>query len=700
MNDPIPLTDTTYLEGIPGSGKTTEAAAYVQRLIESGASPDNILIIVPQPVQARIYREAADHAQAAGAAIEAVTFVGMASRAVRTYWPLIAGRAGFAAPDAEPIFLNIETAQYYMARAAAPLIREGAFAGVSLPPGRVLSQTLDNLNRAAFLMLSIDQVIDRLRMGQIVTARQGALDASRTLAENFRQLCLDNNLVDYSLAVDCFNRFLLNDSAFLSAFHARYSFVIADNIEELNAAAHDFLSVVLPGLDGGALLVNDTDAGYRLFLGAEPEGASALKKLCTVELTRRFSQVMTPPMAALVTDFQTILQPDYSQDMPASAPDILESFEYKLHTYYPQMIDWAADQVIDLVRNQGTKPGQIAVVAPYLNDSLRFALRYRLDEAGIETLSYRPSRALRAEAAARAMLTLTQLAYLEAAHLPQYEDVADALHLVIDNLDPLRARLLATAYSEKRAILRPFEELPAELRDRIGYAIGEQFDKLQKWLTENADPALPLDHFLQRLFGDLISQPGFRYFQNIEAGSVIGQLIRSAAIFRETLYPPTTDQPYPPGAVLRAEYFDLISQGLLAGFYAPDWTSEEADAVFIAPAYTFLMQNRVTDYQIWLDIGSPAWSERIDQPLTHPYLLRREFDNIVWTDDLEVEQSDRRLYTLIAGLARRCRRKLFLAVSTLSEEGFEQTGALLNVFQTVIGRAARDDVPEDNENAG
>lgn len=692
MNNPISLHGSTFLEGIPGTGKTSEAAQYVGQLISSGVAPERLLVLVPQPTQSTVFREAAFKVEAVGGTVEAYTFIGFASQMVRTFWPLLAERAGFADPTSEPTFLNIETTQYYLARLANPIMATGVFTGtVSLPPQRILSQTLDNMTRSAMIDITLDEAFQRLSAGESAFGRKTALQASRQLADEFRKYCLANNLIDYSLVVELFSRDLMNDGGFRDWLFERYSYLIADNIEEMNAAAHDFIRSVLPKMEG-ALLIYDTDGGYRLFLGAEPDGAYDLKKLCAFQETRRYSHVASQPLLELVTALQNTLMPDYSQETPTIGETALQSFKYGLSTYYPQMIEWTAQQIIDLVRT-GTPPREIAVVAPYLNDSLRFTLRYRLEQENIPVVSYRPSRALREEIAARAMLTLAQLAYPMPAHLPQDEDVADALHTVIDGLDPLRARLLVeVSYSPTQKLL-PFDFLTPEARERITYRLGEEYEQLRKWLESNADPSLPLDHFWQQLFGDLLSYPGYRFFGDVESGRVIGQLIRSARVFRETLYPARPDDAPINWEAFRQEYFDLVAQGLLAGFYAPD-TIRDADAVYISPAYSFLMQNRIVDYQFWLDIGTASWSERIDQPLTHPYLLRREFEGIVWNDDLELEETHKRLYMLAAGLARRCRRGIYLGISDLSEEGFEQGGLLQSTFNQIIRRSGANNETE------
>jgi hypothetical protein len=109
--------------------------------------------------------------------------------------------------------------------------------------------------------------------------------------------------------------------------------------------------------------------------------------------------------------------------------------------------------------------------------------------------------------------------------------------------------------------------------------------------------------------------------------------------------------------------------------------------VFLAPAYTFLMRNRWVDYQFWLDVGSGQWWERLEQPLTHPYVLSRGYPpDQIWTDDMEFEARQAALRRLVVGLVRRCRRKVYAAISNLSEQGYEQRGPMLRVVQQIVQR--------------
>ncbi len=718
MKRALPLSGTIFLEGPAGCGKTTEAADYLRRLLDSNIAPERILVVVPQRTLGRKYQEAAYKSKHVGSVVETTTLSGIAYHAISRYWPLLATSAGFADPTREPTFLTIETAQYYMARFADPAILAGDFSGVSISPARVISQTFDNLNKSALLNQSVADVTAQLIGAWGVerhSSRPAVYDASRHLADQFRTYCLENNLIDFSLAMSLFSQILIKDRRFSAAFFERYAYLIADNIEEDHPSAHDFIAWALPHVDG-ALVIYDDDAGYRVFLGADTDSAYTLAEACDHVEKRETLYQTSAPMLALIDEFKRQIGSDFSDtnapDIPDTPPDSdatvlppkksarkpkrpitpLDAFEVSAHSYYPQMIAWTVEKVIHLVNEKNVPPREIVIVAPYLNDSLRFSLVYPLEQAGIPTLTHRPSRALRDEAPVRTMLTLARLAYPSLTDLPPPADVADALSQAIAELDPVRARLLTgAAYGAGRAELTSFDAIDGALQARIGYRLGARYEQLRLWIGEQTDLSAPLDHFWQRLFGKVLAQPGFGFHTNVEAGRLIAQLIESARTFRDTLYPTETSE----WAAARTEYLKLTEEGLLASLYAQSWQDESVNAVFISPAYTFLLRNRFVEHQFWLDIGSGAWAERLEQPLTHPYVLRRDYPaGQVWTDDNEDDTRRAMLFNVIVGLARRCRKQIHVGVADLGEEGFEQRGTLLNIFQRILQRHAPADVPE------
>jgi hypothetical protein len=344
-----------------------------------------------------------------------------------------------------------------------------------------------------------------------------------------------------------------------------------------------------------------------------------------------------------------------------------------------------------LVKEEGIAPEEIAILAPFLGDALRFSLTDALSRRGIAVRSHRPSRALRDEPATRCLLTLAALSHPSWQLPPAVPDVAQALMIAIDGLDLVRARLLAEITYRTRGgepALSSFDQIRPDVQERIGFHIGERFETLRQSLDRCAqEPALrELDAWIAALFSDVLSRPGFGFHRNLDAGRVSSNLIESVRKFRRAVGHtlPQGDDSFHP---LSVEYVRMVERGIIAAAYVQNWQREPAGAVLMAPAYTFLVANRAVDIQFWLDIGSGGWWERLYQPLTHPYVLGRHWpQGKIWTDEDEYAAREAALGRLVMGLVRRCRKGIYLGIAELGEQGHEQRGPLLQIIQQTLRR--------------
>jgi hypothetical protein len=295
---------------------------------------------------------------------------------------------------------------------------------------------------------------------------------------------------------------------------------------------------------------------------------------------------------------------------------------------------------------------------------------------------------LREEPAAKALLTLASLAHPHWNIRPSKFDVTHALMLALD-LDLVRAQMLAEiAYRTRDFTLSAFEQIKPVRQERLTAAAGDRYSRLRAWLLayREARP-VPLDHFLRRLFGEVVSQKGFGFHANLDAARVAESLVESARKFRLAIEPDSVGLDHADFDVGR-EFMAVFEDGLLAAQYVESWATPRQQAVLIAPAYSFLLMNRATDVQFWLDPGSGGWYQRLDQPLTHTNVLSRRWaQGSKWTFAEEEQANKDAMARLVLGLLRRCRNKIFICVSQLGEGGFEQRGPLLSAFQAVLGDA-------------
>lgn len=702
-----------FLSGPFGSGKTALAVERVRWLLrQERVRGDDILVLTPQRTLAEPYHAALTGAGTpAGSPVRITTFASLAQQSVELYWPLIAPTAGFDDPSREPTFLTLETSQHHMAQLVDAAIEGDEFGALRIDRGRVISQILDNLNKAALLGLSIDAAYTRLELavplGEQRAARLNALRAAQRISHEFRALCRRATLLDFSLQIVLFNEQVMRNEWSRTHLLRSRRHLIFDNAEEDTPSAHNLVLRWLPQLES-ALILADSDGGYRVFLGADPAGVPALAEACAERHKLTHSHIMSPALAGLAQQVDRLIggrRRGAAADLPPASPadPAPLTLRHASFRFYPQMVEWAAGELSRLVHDDGIPPAEIVILAPFVSDALRFSLHEALGKHNVALTTHRPSRALEAEPAARALLTLARLAHPHWGAPPAAADVTTTLITSLPRLDPVRAHLLSAVVYGQRARsagrgprLGEFAALAEPLRTRITYAAGAEYDRLRGWLdgyiAQGDD--LPLDQFLARLFGEVLSQPGFGFHEDRDAARVASQMVESARKFRWAFEdvgappPPAPSGAAPATATTRLgrAYLTLAEAGALGALYVPGWRPAE-DAVLLAPAYTFLLRNRAATVQFWLDIGASGWWERLYQPLTHPYVLSNRWQTgAAWTDADEYNTRQETLRRLLLGLIRRTRRDLYLAISDYSESGYEQRGPLLMLVNQILAQ--------------
>jgi hypothetical protein len=206
-------------------------------------------------------------------------------------------------------------------------------------------------------------------------------------------------------------------------------------------------------------------------------------------------------------------------------------------------------------------------------------------------------------------------------------------------------------------------------------------------ISNSESPEIELDVFWGKMFGEVLSQQGFNFHSDLNQSMLVNQLIHSSRQFRQTL---SAD-----GSISEKDfsktYIELIESGLLSTQYFEFIDSfEPEECVQISPAHSFLMRNKPVSYQFWLEIGSPGWWARLDQPLTQPYVLNRNWkEGSRWTDVDEFNTNQNNLARIVNGLLARCKKKVILVSVDINQQGDEQRGALMVALQTLLKRMHR-----------
>ena len=689
----LPLDASAFLEGPVGTGKTTIGVERLLTLLSNGIDGQDILVLIPQRTLAFPYYQALESPDLPYGGLPTVaTLGGIARRSIELFWPLISTQAGFQDPNRQPTFLTLETSQYYMAHIVTPLLEKGYFDSLTIDRNRLFSQIIDNLNKAAAIGIPHHTIGERLKTAWVgEPAQLRVYEEAQECANLFRSYCLENNLLDFSLQLEIFYSLLFPSDQFRQYFLRSFRHLIFDNLEEDTPVVHEIVSSMLPDMDS-SLLIYDTDGGYRSFLGADPGSGYRLKDQCAQHFALEQSFVTTH----VLDNLRHTLSACINRKEATPAPEIHDILEFNYLNYQPQMVDDITSKIDFLVTEGGYQPGDIAILAPFMSDAPRFSISTSLEKQNIPSRSHRPSRSLQDEPATNCLLTIARLAHPQWALYPRQHEIRAMLIQAIDGMDLVRADLLARiSYSDTHPQngLGDFNEIQPFMQERITYQIGERYTALRNWIAayqQNPDPEL--DVCLSRLFGDLLSQPGFGFSGSFEKAGITARLLESIQKFRRVINLDADQLPFPAGK----EYIQMVQSGIMAAQYLGDWQDAEENAILLAPAYTFLMTNRPARIQFWLEIGSMGWWERLYQPLTHPFVLSRQWDGESgWTNVEERASNRHSLDRLVNGLIRRCRDRIYLYTTSMDGQGREQRSELLHAIQILMRRihaAERDHV--------
>src|SRR5215207_9350807 len=273
-----PLNAKLFVSGPMGAGKTIAAVERMRYLLAQGVPGESILMLAAQRSVQEPYLDLlySPDRTAGGEVTSATMGGGLARRVCDLFWPVAAEAAGFAYPDQPPVFLSLETSQYYMAHIVRPLLDEGYFESVTMDRNRMYSQIASRLDAAYF--------------GD--PAQRRVYADAQDCAIRFREYCLQNNLLDFSLQLEIFSNILWPLDIVRAYLTRTYRHLIYDNVEEDSPRAHDILRAWLPEFQS-ALLIYDEGGGYRHFLGSDPYTGRALQELCDEHIMMGESFVMS-----------------------------------------------------------------------------------------------------------------------------------------------------------------------------------------------------------------------------------------------------------------------------------------------------------------------------------------------------------------------------------------------------------------------
>ena len=672
----------TFLSGKAGTGKTSAAVERVCKLLDKSLS-ETVLVFAPTFRHQLPYLEIISKK---GRTPEVSSYNAFVQKCISLFWPLAAEKTEFDGSKS-PFFLDIDSEQIIMSKLIQKRMNEGQFASLSSSASRICNQIVIAIHKCAAAMIPFDKYPEIMKKSWCGEKTFLPLfDRVYECGEEFKSFCIKNNLLDYSLQLDIFNKYILPDKTFKTWINKKKINFIFDNLEEEVPAAHHFVREMDKEFRS-MLLISDSGAGYRSFMGADCVSAEYLKDTCDTKLVFTESFTENTDIEALE---KIIADPKLSDNDLSGNPK--NAFELESERQFAKMIKDAVLDVSDLINNKGVDPHNIVILSPLVSDLLYTEMERGLADNGIKAYLHRPSRPLMNEKVTRSLITLSSLVDPENGLEIKPIDIAQLLLCFVSGIDPIRCQIYVTAaYKPVKQEsgktfyeIKEFSSLKTPTKERFTSEMEEKFEKIRIWIEKEREKTESTpDKIVYDFFNEIASKEGFICDEKTSLG--VCKILESMQRFKnlQEYIGDKKDEDKPTWS----DFFYCVSTGAVKATYNEDVYAQPKDAVLISLVSTYLSSNRNSEYQVWLNIASPRWRNKIVGELTNDLVLSRNWSGEnAWTTAVLEDSNETHMKKQVCGLLRRCTKKVLAYSCEMDESGSPQKGKLLNIFGTINRR--------------
>jgi len=641
--------------GPTGCGKTTRLLAVYKELISGGVPSDTIQVFV-------LNREAADYWKqnvqiAASGFLRIDTYFSFVRRELQHFWHVVEKDLTEGEPTLEPVFLTMETAQYMMELCIGEMRREGRFLDERFrsQPSRMALQLAETMQIAAISRLDAGEIAQRLagawgKAGSPVTIYE---DVRQTI-ELYRRRCLSARMLDYALSLELYNTLLLSEPAYQQRLRQTVQHLLVDDTEEILPAAMECIMQLMPAVKT-AHFGYCTDGGHSIFFGAHPE----LARESLIPLCKYVELGVSRTSTLACSCFGDALAAKILNEEPLNAPGGVV-LQHIVEDLRGQMVRSTGESLLDLLE-RGVEPGDIAIVAPFIDKALEHTLSTMLSGKGYSIRNKTRSQRLIDLPFARALVTLLITMHPEWQIPNSAVDMAQLLALLLE-LDPIRSMILAEHVLEKGWV----ELDQVSVHSRVGYAASGQYNFVCRRLADLVKD-VPIAELIQQVFGRLLYplQPA------IEEVEGCRHLAQSAQHFQQFALA------FLPLPKIGWHFIQMIQKGTIAA-KGRRHAEPKPRAVNLTTAYALLMDKGTSyRYQFWLDLSRDAWFRSDAKELTNPHVLSLRWrEGEVWTDAINERLRREKTARTVKAMARRCRSGMIVAESACDSYGSEREGEL------------------------
>ncbi|WP_286315604.1 hypothetical protein [Romboutsia ilealis] len=569
------------------------------------------------------------------------TYIGFIKKEIIKFWPLITEQCNkIINKSISPRFIPSSLSEYMIINKVNDQRNaNGYFQDITGTNRSISNSIINNINKAALALIYFQDIGEKIYLSKknkdsIMRFSYSQMDE---IIDYYISKLLENSMIDNAITIYLYTNYLINDERYIKYLSQEIKYLIVDSLECCSNAEVDFINLLSNYTLDTYIYFNKTN-DYSVFYN--------------IDMEYIYENIINK-----IEDNSNSINSIKEIDNINLSDIYLLPAEVKLNEssqLYSEMIDEVTSKVIELVNN-GISLKDIAIISPINNTILDYQIKNILNRNKINVFNTKKNNKIIDYPYSNALVVATCIFYGYEDYIKEDEYIS--FIEILFNVNRIQAY----------KIYRNKEEEDNGYKNLEQYIISKRSEKLK--ITE----------FLIKFYIDKM----LNLKEGIKNVDVCKNIIYESEAFIENIKLLGINNNKEEERV----FIEVLKTTINDYYRISDIADlKESNSIILTTPYSYISYDINRPIQIWVDIGSNAWSMKIEKDISNLIVLRKSFkEKQIYTNEMEEYYKKYYLYNLIYNLLINA-KEVYAYKSEYTVNGYIQESILYSILLKLVSK--------------
>lgn len=568
------------------------------------------------------------------------TYIGFIKKEIIKFWPLITEQCNkIINKSISPRFIPSSLSEYMIINKVNDQRNaNGYFQDITGTNRSISNSIINNINKAALALIDFKDIGEKIYLSKknkdsIMRFSYSQMDE---IIDYYISKLLENSMIDNAITIYLYTNYLINDERYIKYLSQEIKYLIVDSLECCSNAEVDFINLLSNYTLDTYIYFNKTN-DYSVFYN--------------IDMEYIYENIINK-----IEDNSNSINSIKEIDNINLSDIYLLPAEVKLNEssqLYSEMIDEVTSKVIELVNN-GISLKDIAIISPINNTILDYQIKNILNRNKINVFNTKKNNKIIDYPYSNALVVATCIFYGYEDYIKEDEYIS--FIEILFNVNRIQAY----------KIYRNKEE-------------DNGYKNLEQYIISKRSEKLKISEFLIKFYIDKM----LNLKEGIKNVDVCKNIIYESEAFIENIKLLGINNNKEEERV----FIEVLKTTINDYYRISDIADlKESNSIILTTPYSYISYDINRPIQIWVDIGSNAWSMKIEKDISNLIVLRKSFkEKQIYTNKMEEYYKKYYLYNLIYNLLINA-KEVYAYKSEYTVNGYIQESILYSILLKLVSK--------------